>query len=212
MLENKELLTIGQVAKRLGILPSQVRYYSNLGLIKENSRSRGKYRLYNKKVLQDLKEIFSLKKEGYSLAQIKEMISKKPDLKKIFSLYPVKFAYLFGSQARGETGPLSDIDLAVFLDPNLDKDKRFKIRVELISRLLQMYKKEAGEVDLIVLNDTFNLLAYNIIFDGEVVYNVDETMRIRFESKVMSFYFDREYYYKRHARSTINRIAKEGIL
>lgn len=28
----------------------------------------------------------------------------------------IKFAYLFGSCARGQSGPLSDIDLAIYLD------------------------------------------------------------------------------------------------
>lgn len=28
----------------------------------------------------------------------------------------IKFAYLFGSKATGKSGPLSDFDLAVFLD------------------------------------------------------------------------------------------------
>lgn len=209
MKEKNNLFTIGQIAKEIGILPSQVRYYTNLGLIKESGRTQGKYRLYEQKVTADLEKILDLKKEGHSLSEIKKMILKKPDLKAIFSQYPVKFAYLFGSKARGGAGPLSDIDLALFLDPNLDKDKRFNIRIELISKLSPLYKKE---VDLIVLNDTFNLLAYNIIFDGEVIYNIDEKARVKFEAKVMSLYFDRQYYYKRHAFSTIARIAKEGIL
>ncbi len=209
MKEKNNLFTIGQIAKEIGVLPSQVRYYTNLGLIKEEKRSRGKYRLYSKKAIVDLEKILNLKKEGYTLFQIKKMILKESDLSAIFSQYPIKFAYLFGSKARGGAGPLSDVDLAVFLDLNLDKDKRFNIRIELISKLSQIYKKE---VDLIVLNDTFNLLAYNIIFDGEVIYNIDEKARVKFEAKVMSLYFDRQYYYKRHAFSTIERIAKEGIL
>lgn len=32
----------------------------------------------------------------------------------------VKFAYLFGSVASGKAGPLSDLDLAVYLDGRLD--------------------------------------------------------------------------------------------
>ena len=32
------------------------------------------------------------------------------------SLEIVQFAYLFGSMASGRTGPMSDVDIAVFLD------------------------------------------------------------------------------------------------
>lgn len=209
MKKERNLLTIGAVAKKIGILPSQVRYYTNLGLITESGRTQGKYRLYEKKVISEIEEILKLKEEGHSLSEIKPMILKKPDLSQLFSQYPVQFAYLFGSQATGKSGPLSDIDLAVYLDPNLDKDKRFQIRIELSGKLSSVYKKE---VDLIVLNDTFNLLAYNIIFDGEVVYNVAESERVKFEAKVMSLYFDQQYYYKKRALSTIDKIAREGIL
>ncbi|MCF7917019.1 MAG: MerR family transcriptional regulator [Candidatus Omnitrophica bacterium] len=209
MKKKNNFLTIGEVAKKLGILPSQVRYYTNLGLIKESGRTQGEYRLYEKKVISEIEEILKLKKEGRSLSEIKSMIFKKPGLEEIFSQYPVRFAYLFGSKVTGKSGPLSDIDLAVFLDLNLDKDKRFQIRIELISRLSSAYKKE---VDLIVLNDTFNLLAYNIIFEGKVIYNIDEAQRVKFEAKVMSLYFDQQYYYKKRALSTIDKIAREGIL
>ena len=39
--------------------------------------------------------------------------------------HPVTLAYLFGSAARGETTPLSDVDIAVYLDvPELAKRTR----------------------------------------------------------------------------------------
>jgi predicted nucleotidyltransferase len=62
-------------------------------------------------------------------------------LKKIIAevLSPVseiRFAYLFGSQARGSTGLLSDIDIAIFLDENYGcEGKTFGLECELIPEL-----------------------------------------------------------------------------
>ncbi len=54
-----------------------------------------------------------------NLAAIEDL---KRRLKPAFEKFPaVKFAYLFGSVAEGEAGPLSDIDIAVYLDPLTSK-------------------------------------------------------------------------------------------
>ena len=37
----------------------------------------------------------------------------------------VRLAYIYGSTAKGKSGKLSDIDLAVYLDPALSKKERF---------------------------------------------------------------------------------------
>lgn len=138
----------------------------------------------------------------------------------------VKFAYLFGSQAKNSAGELSDIDIAVYLDKNLDEYKRFSIRLELISEagsLAGPVREQSSlaaffngvktnKIDLVILNDADIFLAYQVIFSGKVIYCRDELTRIRYEAKILSLYFDQQYYYERHAKLTIERIAKEGIL
>jgi predicted nucleotidyltransferase len=44
-----------------------------------------------------------------------------PELKRIFEQRGVVLAYLFGSQATGRAGPLSDVDFAVLLDQRLPR-------------------------------------------------------------------------------------------
>lgn len=46
------------------------------------------------------------------------------ELQSILKRYPVEYAYLFGSYALGETGPLSDMDIAVALDASLDTENQ----------------------------------------------------------------------------------------
>lgn len=218
-------LTIGEIAKEFNILSSQVRYYTQLGLLKEATRTPGKYRLYKgQETIERLKEILRLKKEGLSLEEIKEKIDREEGLvqssgrtdpklqgaKDVLRDYPVRFAYLFGSYAKQDTGPLSDIDIAVYLDDSLDEYKRFDLRLELISRMSGIFKTD--KIDLVILNDIDLALAYRVVKDGKIIYCKDELEQIRFEAKTMSLYFDNQYYYNRHAKLSIERIAKEGIL
>jgi uncharacterized protein len=60
-------------------------------------------------------------------------------------------ASLFGSQAVGEAGPLSDVHVAVWLDPSLSDSERFRLRLEVIGQAASALR--TNEVDLVVLND-----------------------------------------------------------
>ncbi|MFW6174097.1 MAG: type VII toxin-antitoxin system MntA family adenylyltransferase antitoxin [Elusimicrobiota bacterium] len=122
----------------------------------------------------------------------------------------VKFAYLFGSHAKNDTGPLSDIDIAVYLDKKINKNERFDLRLEFMAQISLLLKRES--IDLIILNDSDIPLAYEVIYHGRLFHSKNELQRIRYETKVMGFYFDRKYYYDRHAKLLIENIAKEGIL
>lgn len=56
------------------------------------------------------------------------------------SLDHVLLAYIFGSQARGQAGPLSDLDIAVLLDETLDADRSFDMRLEIIGGLMDILR------------------------------------------------------------------------
>ncbi len=76
-------------------------------------------------------------------------------LQKVFEEFPeVVFSYLFGSVAEGKAGPLSDIDIAVFLKP-------FKLEsiLPLHTALCRALKRD--EIDLLVLNQTRNIILRN---------------------------------------------------
>jgi predicted nucleotidyltransferase len=62
-------------------------------------------------------------------------------------------------------------------------------------------------VDLVVLNDSPLLLAFNIIRDG-IILKADEKKRVNFETLTMSRYYDEQYYIERHMKRTIERMAK----
>ena len=117
-------------------------------------------------------------------------------IKAIFRKNPlIKLAYLFGSQASGTAGPMSDFDFAVFLDTR-NRDKMFSIKLELISALTQAL--ETDKVDIVVLNAVEQPeLKFNIINEGRLIYQV-EPFRVAVEPKILNEYFDFHFTLKRY--------------
>lgn len=116
----------------------------------------------------------------------------------------VKFAYLFGSQAKGTAGPLSDIDIAVYIDPEMEA---FRYRLALMETLSTLAKTE--RIDVVVLNSASPVLKFAVIRDGRVLKE-DRSQRIRFEQTAISEYLDTAYLRKVQAAYT-RRAFNEGI-
>lgn len=124
------------------------------------------------------------------------------------SKYPVIVAYLFGSEAKGERGPLSDIDIAVFIDRGIDRSGRFDLRLRLSSELSGITNRM---VDLVILNDAPVQLAFETIKYGELIFCGDKSARVDVETGIISRYLDRRYYDKRHAELALEKIASRGL-
>lgn len=79
-----KLLRISEIAKKAGILPSKIRYYTDMGLLEVNSQTSGGHRLYDEQIiLKKLNEIEFLSKKGHSIDEIKKEITKIIQKKKI---------------------------------------------------------------------------------------------------------------------------------
>lgn len=109
-------------------------------------------------------------------------------VKKVFDSYPeVKLAYLFGSRATGEVGPMSDYDFAVYLRPK-KKDDIFDLKLELIGKLCGAVKTDA--VDLLVLNTSEKPeLNYEVITKGKLIKE-EEPNKLLMETMILNNYFD----------------------
>lgn len=66
-----KLYRIGELAKAANISSRTIDYYTSLGLIEASERSAKNYRLYNGETLIRLERIESMKKEKYTLDEIK---------------------------------------------------------------------------------------------------------------------------------------------
>ncbi len=94
--------------------------------------------------------------------------------------------YLFGSVARGEARPDSDVDVGVLFeqDPPASLDAPpFTIEAELERRLHR-------EVQVVALNRASADLVHRVLRDGRLVLDRDPAARIRFEVRRRNEYFD----------------------
>jgi predicted nucleotidyltransferase len=101
---------------------------------------------------------------------------------------PIVTAYLFGSRARNQAGPISDFDIAVQSRPGLSAAKRFQLKLTLIDRLAKLFKTDA--VDVVLLEEATPLLAHRILKEGKVLYCSNPKQRVQKEFEVLTTYLD----------------------
>jgi DNA-binding transcriptional MerR regulator len=76
---DKETLTIGELAKRVGVRTSTLRYYEEQGLLYPQERSPAGYRLYSPEDEQVLRFIQRAQRLGFSLADIRALLEARRD-------------------------------------------------------------------------------------------------------------------------------------
>lgn len=95
---------------------------------------------------------------------------------------------LFGSQATGKVGPLSDVDVAVWLDPDLPREQLSALRSELTLAAVEALGTD--EVDVVVLNDAPPLLRHRAMKSGARLFDRNPRARVRLETTALLDYFD----------------------
>lgn len=127
--------------------------------------------------------IVGLKRSIYAI--LTGMDIKK--LKNILSQYDfIVFALLFGSHASQRTHAMSDLDIAIYTDGEID----LLTMGEMIATLeAEMDTK----VDLVVLNDLYKTdpkLAFNITDNHRMILCWNQERYIDFKTMSMKYYFD----------------------
>ena len=95
-------------------------------------------------------------------------------------------AYLYGSVARDEAGPNSDVDVGILFaedPPATLSAPQFAIEAAL-ERML------ASPVQVVALNRAPADLVHRVLRDGRLVLDRDRSVRIRFEVRSRNEYFD----------------------
>lgn len=118
----------------------------------------------------------------------------------------VAAVYLFGSQASGATGPLSDVDVAVWASPTLDSERRFQLRLDLIAAASTTLGTD--EVDLVVLDDAPPLLRQRAWSGGLLLLDREPRTRIRCETRALVEYLDTQPLREELARGRRRRLAE----
>ena len=117
-------------------------------------------------------------------------------------------AYLYGSVARGQANALSDVDVAVLLQPGLDNESAVERQLELAVALSRFSNRE---VQVMLLNNAPPQLAYEAIREGRLLCERDRLVRIRFEVRTMKLYFDLQPALDAYDRTLAKRIQEVGL-
>lgn len=113
-----------------------------------------------------------------------------PQLKTAFEKHGVVLAYLYGSQATGKAGPLSDVDIAVLFSPGVSKSERFSRVLSLMADLAHVFQRD--DVNVLDLEEGTPLLNNNVRLHGRVIYCVDERARAEFALRALQRFVDTE--------------------
>lgn len=122
----------------------------------------------------------------------------------------VVFAYLFGSCASGGPGPLSDVDVAVYLEEGAELWSR---RIEIAGALA--HHLGTDEVDVVVLNSAPIALAGRVLSQRRVMLDRRPFVRHRYESltarEFLDFrHFEHQLLERRFARGRQGPAASEA--
>jgi len=123
---------------------------------------------------------------------------------RILGKYPVLFAYLYGSCAKGVVHPFSDVDIGIYVKGFAEGEQ---LALELAISL-EFDEELTGNVqsDLRVINGLPLSFLGQIITDGVLIYCSDDVVRIDFEASVRMAYFDFLPVIKMHQKQYLNRI------
>jgi uncharacterized protein len=101
------------------------------------------------------------------------------------SLPEVQFVYLFGGLAKGEPSPLSDLDIAIYLNPDEDTSER---KLDILGKLIDILHTD--EIDLVILNRAPLPLRMQILKNKKILVDKAPFNRHAYESLTMREYFD----------------------
>lgn len=110
----------------------------------------------------------------------------------------VAAVYLFGSVARGEPRPGSDLDVAVLFEPPPERGTFDSLRLDLRAEL----ESDLGrEIDLVVLNHAPPDLTHRVLRDSVLIIEPDPSSRVRFEVRARNEYWDLKPYLDEYRRT-----------
>jgi hypothetical protein len=127
-----------------------------------------------------------------NLQEVKSIIDV--NIKKLIEEFNISLIYVFGSYAKGTNTENSDLDIGILING----DTSLMTRLSVLNEMVGILDRE--DIDLIILNEADEVLKFQVIKYGKLIYVRDLTEKVLFEARTMSEYMDME-----HFRNTRNK-------
>lgn len=104
----------------------------------------------------------------------------------------VGLVYLFGSEAEGTAGPLSDVDIGImFTDPKIVRGDTLQIYNDLYDILTCHFDmSNFRNMDIVFLERASLELRFNVISSGISLFEISTDFRMDFEERTAALYRD----------------------
>lgn len=123
-----------------------------------------------------------------NILEVKECLDKNLDT--LLKNFNIELIYIFGSFAKETNRENSDLDIAILIE---GKYNPF-IKLQILDELVGIFNIE--DIDLVILNDVNEVLKFQVIKYGKVIYMKDLATKVFFEARIMSEYMDMEHFRK----------------
>ena len=107
----------------------------------------------------------------------------------IFGDFPVLFAYLYGGIALDQAHQFSDLDIAIYVTPDLSIKDCLSLEMSL-SLEIDKHLVKGPPSDIRIMNRLPLTVVGQIVTDGILVYCRDDDTRIDYETSIRCAYFD----------------------
>lgn len=120
------------------------------------------------------------------ISEIQDAINKSVEM--ISKELSIRFILLIGSHAKKEQGHMSDIDIAIYIDPEKHIRNSLTSALKLGAYLEKKLQRE--DIDIVVLNDALPTMKFNSIDENIILFIQNEGEYEDFYVRTLSEYYD----------------------
>jgi hypothetical protein len=117
-------------------------------------------------------------------------------------------AHLYGSHAKGNDTPGSDVDVAILVRQDKPKAERLVLRTRMQTALSKLLRRD---VDLVLLNEIGEALFFEVLRKGKIIYEADKTVHRSFMAVRLTRCLEFHFYQERMQKGMIRAMRSARV-